>query len=104
MERKIDIELSKHFDAIVRMTTASGFDTEKTRGLTCNVGVFKREDNAKYIRGWWEIYSDDQSCYGEGSLTFDLNKKCFDYDGAFSLSQYVCDMLEEKGFDMSEVR
>ena len=102
-KRKKTLEISQHINEIVRMTTASGYDTEKTQGYTVNIGVYEREDNNDYVRGWWEICSDDQSCYGEGSLTFDLEKKCFDYDGCFDLSHKVCDILSKHGYDMTEV-
>ncbi len=101
-KRKIKFEATKHINEIIRMTTASGFDTEKSRGYTINVTIFDEERNDNQVRGAWEIYSDDESCYGEGTLSFEGNK-CFDYDGCFDLSHQLCDLLTQNGYDMSEV-
>lgn len=101
-KKKKSLEVTKHINEIVRMTTASGFDTEKSRGYTVNIGVFMNEPNDSYTMGYWEICSDDSSCYGEGTLTFEGNK-CIDYDGCFDLSHQVCDILSKFGYDMTEV-
>jgi hypothetical protein len=102
-KREIKLEVQKHFAEPVRMTYASGADQHKTQGFTVKVIVFKHEPDAKYISGCWEIYSDDSSCYGEGTLSFDLEGSCFDYDGCYDLSHYVCDMLTENGYKSNEV-
>lgn len=92
--------ITQHFDKPVSMTTASGYDEAKTRGFSVEVTLWDDEDGL--TQGAWEICSDDESCYGEGCLEFD-GKKCTGYDGCFDLSQMVCDMLKEAGYDVTEV-
>ena len=103
MKRIKTIDIKKHYENVVRMTYANGDDQTKTKGFTVNVIVFAKEENSNYIYGAWEICSDDSSCYGEGSLTFNLDGSCFDYDGCYDLSHHVCDILNENGYNTKEV-
>ena len=102
-KRTKKLEVTKHFTDVVRMTYASGTDQTKTNGFTVSVIVFEHEPDATHISGCWEICSDDSSCYGEGTLSFDLQGSCFDYDGCYDLSHHVCDMLNENGYKSNEV-
>lgn len=102
-KREIQLDITQHFTKPVRMTYANGEDQTKTNGFTVNVTVFKHDADATHISGAWEICSDDSSCYGEGTLSFDLQGNCFDYDGCYDLSHYVCDMLNANGYNTKEV-
>ncbi len=52
-------------------------------------------------RGGFEISGG--SYYGGGSLSFKGNE-LYDYDGVFSLSSEIMDILEENGFDVEDMR
>lgn len=97
------LEVTKYFPDVVRMTYADGNDQTKTKGFTVNVVVFDHDADATHISGAWEICSDDSSCYGEGTLSFDLQGNCFDYDGCYDLSHHVCDILNANGYNAKEV-
>ena len=102
-KREIKLEVKQHFTKPVRMTYANGADQTKTEGFTAKVIVFTHDADARYISGAWEICSDDCSCYGEGTLSFDLQGNCFDYDGCYDLSHYVCDILNAYGYNANSV-
>lgn len=115
-----NLTLVQHFDKPVSMVTADGSTFNKTRGFTVRVTVWPEDQKVgntfagvpySYHSGSWSVASDDSDnsgsgVYGCGSLTFfseGQHGKCFDYDGCFDLSHYVCDMLTEAGYDMTEV-
>ena len=52
-------------------------------------------------KGWWQIDGNGGEHCESGGLWFDGNKKLTDYDGTFSLPEYISDKLKEHGYDTS---
>jgi len=102
-KREAVLEIRKQFNEKVRMTYASGDDQCVSKGFSVSVKVFKRDEESKYTMGCWEICSDDSSCYGEGTLTFDSANECIDYDGCYDLSHHVCDILKLFNYGTKQV-
>jgi len=57
--------------------------------------------NDEMHKGWWQIDGDGGEHCESGGLWFDGNKKLTDYDGTFSLPEYISDKLKEHGYDTS---
>jgi hypothetical protein len=56
--------------------------------------------------GWFEFYdkkTGGADWYAEGGLWFE-GKELVDYDGVFALPDAVLDILESKGFDVTDMR
>jgi hypothetical protein len=73
---------------------AEGKDIE----LTVNMGYTPSTG-----RGWFEFYDDSGDWYAEGSLSI-RDGVLVDYDGVFSLSDFVMDWLQAQGVDVTEMR
>ena len=112
------LKISKHIEKTVSMINANGSTYNQSNGFTVTIEIWENNEKTgnsfdgspySYFSGCWSIASDDcdnsgSGSYGCGSLTFfKEGKACFDYDGCFDLSHHICDLLNEKGFDMSEV-
>ena len=63
-----------------------------------NVIVSVNDENR---RGWWQIDGDGGRHNASGGLWFDDNRKLTDYDGIFSLPDYIGEKLKEHGYDVS---
>ena len=112
------LTISKRIEKPVSMIHANGSTYNQSIGFTVTIEIWENEEKTGhnidgspyfYFCGFWSLASDNcdntgSGSYGCGSLTFFKDgKACFDYDGCFDLSHHVCDLLTEKGFDMSEV-
>lgn len=74
---------------------------EKEKGCTIEFTV-----KVEGERGSFELHDIEtggNQWYAEGGLWFD-GKTLIDYDGVFSLSPAIIDKLEEKGYDVSEMK
>lgn len=56
--------------------------------------------NDERKKGWWQIDGGGGAHYASGGLWFDDNRKLTDYDGIFSLPDYIGEKLEEHGYDV----
>lgn len=57
-------------------------------------------------RGWFELYDEETSgedFYAEGCLIFS-GKELIDYDGIFDLPSEILDKLEERGYNVDDMR
>ena len=57
--------------------------------------------NDETRRGWWEFSSLDGQHYASGGLWFNADRKLTDYDGIFSLPDYIGEKLKGHGYDVS---
>ena len=57
--------------------------------------------NDEIKEGWWQMDGNNGEHYSSGGLWFDDNRKLTDYDGIFSLPDYIGDKLKEHGYDTS---
>ena len=57
--------------------------------------------NDETEKGWWEISGGEH--YASGELLFE-GKRLYDYDGIYSLPDYIADKLEEHGYDVSYLK
>ena len=90
---------------------------EATQGLQLenSFGVLKGEDGIKLqvtigikddTYGWFEFYdieSGGDEWYAEGGLWF-TNGELTDYDGVFSLPNFILDKLQELGINVDDMR
>lgn len=51
----------------------------------------------------YDVKTGGDNWYAEGGLWF-TNNKLTDYDGVFALSDVILDILEEQGYDTSEMK
>jgi hypothetical protein len=91
---------------VVEFTTKQNLQYENSycilkneEGVILNVTIGIRDED----EGWFECYSDDGEWYAEGCLWFD-GKELTDYDGVFSLPDFIMDKLEEMGYDVKDMR
>jgi len=94
-------ESFKVVDGLIRQTSYGVVDKEKDVVISVSVG-YRAEDNY----GWFEFYdekSGGDQWYAEGGLWFN-GLELVDYDGVFSLSSFIADFLEKKGFDVEDMR
>lgn len=100
-------EVTREFQSAATMQTASGYITARCKGITVSVVMGLPFDNeGGNIRGAWEVWSTEDggnSVYGEGELHADSTRKVFDYDGCFDLPKEVKQVLQEMGYDTSEL-
>ena len=91
------------------------FITTKNLVLENSFGIIGAEDNVELkvtvgikdygAYGWFECYdtkSGGEDWYAEGGLWFEGNTLT-DYDGVFSLPDFVIDKLKEWGYDTDEM-
>ena len=69
-----------------------------SKGLTVNIFNVSGKDPHAF-----EIYTDNEMEYGEGSLGFS-NLVLEDYDGVFSLPNQVMDVLDALGYNTLDMR
>lgn len=101
-EKIESFEISEQVKAGLQMETSYGVVKAET-DVTLNISVGYKADEDY---GWFEMYDEKtggDNWYAEGGLWFDGNELT-DYDGVFSLSQFVVAMLEEKGFNVSDFK
>jgi hypothetical protein len=72
--------------------------SEWSKGLTVN--IYQRDGRDPHA---WEVYTDNEQEYGEGSLGF-FTKVLEDYDGCFCLPTEVMDVLDALGYDTQSMR
>jgi hypothetical protein len=91
------------FTAVKSLTLENSFgvlNKQKDVELIVTVGI--KDENC----GWFEFYdkeSEGNDWYAEGGLIFE-NKELIDYDGVFSLPEFILDKLDEIGYNTKEMR
>lgn len=91
------------------------FEATQSLQLENSFGVLKTEKDIKLhvtigikddTYGWFEFYdieSGGEEWYAEGGLWF-VNGELSEYDGVFSLPNFVLDKLQELGINVDEMK
>ena len=82
----------------IRYENSFGWVGDAHENAKFNV-IVKVDDEKE--KGWWEISGGEH--YASGELLFEGKRLC-DYDGIFSLPDYIADKLEENGYDVSYLK
>jgi hypothetical protein len=82
----------------LRLVNSYGtIDQEKDVEVEVTLGI--RDDDP--TRGWFEFYDKDsggENWYAEGGLWFNDKKELVDYDGVFSLPNFIEDKLKDLNY------
>lgn len=95
--------IKKQFNVTESLILENSFgviNKQKDVELQVTIGI----NSADY--GWFEFYdveSSGEDWYAEGGLWF-TNKELTDYDGVFSLPNFILDKLEEMGYNVKDMR
>lgn len=95
------IKLDRIFQIRPRMEGSWGVSAPLTEGLVemrLSLTIFEAED-----RGYAEMFIPSIDEYAEIGLTFE-GGALVDYDGIMSIPDQLLDMLDELGFNTSEMR
>ena len=91
------------------------FKTTQTLSLGTSYGTIKTEKNVKVeatirtrednpLRGSFEFYDVEtggDTWYAEGGLWFNAKKELTEYDGVFSLPDFILNKLKELGYTIN---
>jgi hypothetical protein len=95
-------EITKRFEGEVITEHQNGSTTGKSKGVNVCLS-FEAQDDTGHQYATWELWSDDESIYGEGGIHIDITNTVYDYDGCFSLAKEIIYLLKELGYDTEEL-
>ena len=105
------------FEHTVRRIYQTMGEIARAHNVKLSVTISYNADSAKHIHcpwtgaqvrtyGWFEFGGDDERWYASGGLWFqiaDSKATLVDYDGIYSLPDFVLIHLHKKGFDVKDM-
>jgi len=95
-------EITKRFDGEVTIEHQNGSVLDESKGINITLS-FEAQEESGHQYASWEMWSDDESIYGEGGIHIDITNTIYDYDGCFILAPQIVSMLKELGYNVEDL-
>ena len=95
-------KITKRFDGSITTEHQNGSTLDSSNGINICLSFESRDSKCnQYVT--WEMWSDDETLYGEGGIHIDCNSVVYDYDGCFTLAKEIVYILKELNYNTDEL-